>query len=47
MGQYSIFFGAYENKKKMRQKKIDFPQRGFEPQIFEQVPTQSLNFEGD
>ena len=28
-------------------KKIDLPQRGFEPRIFEQIPAQNLNFEGD
>ena len=27
-------------------KKIDLPQRGFEPRIFEQIPAQNLNFEG-
>ena len=35
-----------------RDKKIDLPQRGFEPRIFEswifeQIPAQNLNFEGD
>ena len=28
-------------------KKFDLPRRGFEPQIFEQVPAHNLNFEGD
>ena len=34
-------------KKKKNGKKFDLPQRGFEPQIFEQVPAHNLNFEGD
>ena len=33
--------------KRKRDKKIDLPQRGFEPRIFEQIPTQNLNFYGD
>ena len=28
-------------------KEFDLPRRGFEPQIFEQVPVHDLNFEGD
>ena len=47
MCQYSVFYGEYENEKKMGQKKFDLPQRGFEPRIFEEVPAQNLNFEGD
>ena len=35
-----------KNKRKMA-KKFDPPPLGFEPQIFEQVPTHDLNFEGD
>ena len=44
--QYSVFYGEYENEKKKGQKNLTFRQ-GFEPPIFEQVPTQNLNFEGD
>ena len=46
MCQYSVFYGEYENEKKTGQKNLTF-QRGFEPQIFEQVPAHNLNFEGD
>ena len=35
------------NMKIKRDKKIDLHQRGFEPRIFEQIPAQNLNFEGD
>ena len=35
------------NMKMKRDKKFDLPQRGFEPRIFEQIPAQNLNFEGD
>ena len=38
------FYGEYENKKENGTKKIDIPQRGFEPQIFEQVPAHNINF---
>ena len=47
MCQYSVFYREYENEKKTGQKKFDLPRRGFEPRIFEQVPTKNLNFEGD
>ena len=47
MCQYSVFYGKYENEKKMGQREIDLPQWGFESWIFEQVPTHNLNFEGD
>ena len=47
MCKYSVFYLEYENEKKKGQKKIDLPQRGFEPRIFEQVPSHNLNFEGD
>ena len=43
----NLFYGEYENEKKMGEKKFDLPQRVFEPQIFEQVPNQNLNLEGD
>ena len=46
MFQYSVFYGEYENEKKKGQK-IDLRRRGFEPWIFEQIPAQNLNFEGD
>ena len=45
MCQYSVFYGEYENKKRTGQKKIDLPQRRFEPQIFQQVPAHNLNFD--
>ena len=43
MCQYSVFLWRKENMTK----KIDLPQRGFEPRIFEQAPADNLNFEGD
>ena len=30
--------------KRKRGKKVDLPERGFEPRIFEQIPAQNLNF---
>ena len=47
--QYSVFYGEYEKQKKTKTKnpKNYHPRRGFEPWIFEQVPNQNLNFEGD
>ena len=47
MCQYSVFYGKYENEKKVGQREIDLPQWGFESWIFEQVPAHNLNFEGD
>ena len=41
------FFMENMKMKRKRDKKIDLPQRGFESRIFEQVPAQNLNFEGD
>ena len=41
------FFIINMKMKRKRDKKIDLPQRGFEPRIFEQIPAQNLNFEGD
>ena len=41
------FFVENMKMKRKRDKKIDLPQRGFEPRIFEQIPAQNLNFEGD
>ena len=41
------FFMINTKMKRKRGKKIDLPQRGFEPQIFEQIPAKNLNFEGD
>ena len=35
------------NMKRKRDKKSDLPRWGFEPRIFEQIPAQNLNFEGD
>jgi hypothetical protein len=33
--------------KRKRDKKFDLPQWVFEPWVFEQIPSQNLNFEGD
>ena len=41
------FFMINMKMKRKRDKKIDLPQRGFEPRIFEQIPTHNLNFDGD
>ena len=41
------FFVENMKMKIKRDKKIDLPRRGFEPQIFEQIPAQNLNSEGD
>ena len=41
------FFIINMKMKRKRDKKIDLPQRGFEPRIFERIPAQNLNFEGD
>ena len=41
------FFMINMKMKRKRVKKIDLPRRGFEPWIFEQIPAQNLNFEGD
>ena len=41
------FFMINMKMKRKRDKKIDLPQRGFEHRIFERIPAQILNFEGD
>ncbi len=41
------FFMINMKMKRKRDKKNDLPRRGFEPRIFEQIPAQNLNFEGD
>ena len=41
------FFMNDMKMKRKKDKKIYLPRRGFEPRIFEQIPTQNLNFEGD
>ncbi len=42
------FFMIGMKMKRKGTKKFDLPQRGFEPQIFEQnFPAQNLNFVGD
>ena len=41
------FFMINMKMKRKRDKKIDLAQREFEPRIFEQIPAQNLNFEGD
>ena len=38
MCQYSVFYGEYENEKKMGQKKFDIHRREFEPRIFNKFP---------
>ena len=49
MFYYSVFCGQNEKGKEKRNmmKKNYPPPRGFEPRIFEQVPAENLNFEGD
>ena len=47
MCQYLVFYGEYENEKKIGTKKFNRLQQGFELQIFKQVPAQNLNFEED
>ena len=47
MCQYSVFYGEYEKEKKTGTKKFDLLQQGFEPRIFQHVPAQNLNSEGD
>ena len=42
--RYAVFYGEFENEKKKGQKKIDLPERGFEPQIFSNFPAHDLNF---
>ena len=44
MCQYSVFMENMKMKRKQDKKNL---QRGFETRIFEQVPAQNLNFEGD
>ena len=44
MCQYLVFMENMKIKKENGTKKIDIPQRGFEPQIFEQVPAHNINF---
>ena len=46
-GKDMQFFMINVKMKSKRDKKIDLPRRGFEPRIFEQIPAQNLNFEGD
>ena len=41
------FFMNNMKMKRKKDKKIYLPQQGFEPRIFEQIPAQNLNFEGD
>ena len=41
------FFIINMKMKRKSDKKIDLPRRGFELWIFEQIPDQILNFEGD
>ena len=47
MCQYLVFYGEYENEKKIGTKKFNRLQQGFELQIFKQVPAQNLNFKED
>ena len=41
------FFIINMKMKRKKGQKIDLPRRRFEPRIFEQIPAQNLNFEGD
>ena len=41
------FFIIMMKMKRKRDKKIDQAKQGLEPRIFEQIPAQNLNFEGD
>ena len=41
------FFMINMKMKRKRGQKINLPRQGFEPRIFEQIPAQNLNFEGD
>ncbi len=41
------FFVENMKMKRKRDQKIDLPRRRFEPRIFEQIPAQNLNLEGD
>ena len=41
------FFMNNMKMKRKKEKKNLPSRRGFEPQIFEQIPAQNLNFEGD
>ena len=41
------FFMENMKMKRKHDKKFDLPPLGFEPRIFEQIPAQNLNFEGD
>ena len=40
-----IFSGDFTKKKKI-QKNVDLPERGFEPQVFNNFPAHDLNFHG-
>ena len=41
------FFMENMKMKRKREKNFDIPRRGFEPQIFDEIPAQNLNFEED
>ena len=41
-----FFYGEFENEKKKGQTIFDLPERGFEPQIFSNLPAHDLNFHG-
>ena len=43
--RYAVFYGDFENEQK-KDKKIDLPERTFEPQIFNNFPANDLNFHG-
>jgi hypothetical protein len=39
-----FFYGEFENEKKKGQNNFDLPERGFEHQIFSNIPVHDLNF---
>ena len=41
---YAVFYGEFENEKKIGQRCVDLPERGFECQIFSNFPAYDLNF---
>ena len=40
-------YEKFENEKKKGQNFFDFPEQGFEPQIFSNFPDHDLNFHAD
>ena len=44
---HTVLYRGFENEKKKGKKKIDLPERGFEPRIFEQLIWIFMEGEGD